>query len=419
MPALAEPVSAATGTYTGGPNPDAGRASDRFSPLRAAGRNVTASAAPRSFAAPEPAELTMGVEEEFQIVDPETRKLAQAAEDLKKGSTRRGELAPQNELHLSQIETATPICGSLGEVKSHLGDARRDLLGAAAAAGVTIGAAGTHAFDHWKDQLVTPKRRYLDMVADYQYLTRQLMIFGCHVHVGVADPDLAVQVMNRGRARLSTLLALTCSSPYWMGDDTGYDSFRTLMWLKWPMTGPPQHFKDRADYDRTIRGLVDAGVISDGTKVYWDVRIPQDKPTVEFRMADVCPRLDDTVMFAGLVRAVALKAARDAAAGVPDDRPRPELLKAAVWRAARSGVGGNLVDVPAGRTVPAAEAVETLLGDLAEELDDLGEGNFVRDRVRLILEGGNSATRQRRAVEQAGGDVRAAVDRVVAETGAL
>ena len=371
-----------------------------------------------SFTAPDPGSLTMGCEEEFQIVDPATGKLAPGAEKLKADSHLTGERAPQNELHLSQIETATPICGSLGEVREQLGTARRDLLEAAAENGVTIGAAGTHAFADWHDQPVTPKDRYLDMVADYQYLTRELMIFGAHVHVGIEDPDLAVQVMNRSRPYLSTLLALTCSSPYWIGEDTGYDSFRTLSWLKWPMTGPPQRFADRAEYDRVIDGLVAAGAINDATNIYWDVRIPRDKPTVEFRMADVSPRLDDAVMLAGLVRAVALRCARAAADGEPDPDPRPELLRAASWRAARSGVGGELVDVRAGRTVPAAERVEDLLAELAEELDDLGEGTFVRERVRTIAEGGTSAARQRAAVKR-DGRVRAAVDLVVEETAAM
>ena len=371
--------------------------------------------AARFFTAPDPESLTMGCEEEFQIVDPVTAKLASGAEKLKAGSHLHGEQAPQNELHLSQIETATPICGSLGEVREKLGTARRDLLEAAAGQNVTIGAAGTHAFADWHDQTVTPKDRYLGMVSDYQYLTRELLIFGQHVHVGIEDPDLAVQVMNRARPYLSALLALSASSPYWLADDTGYDSFRTLMWTKWPMTGPPQPFADRADYDRTIKNLVKAGVITDGTKVYWDVRIPQDKPTVEFRMADVSPRLDDAVMLAGLVRAIALRCARAAAAGEPDPNPRPELLRAAMWRAARSGVRGDLVDVTAGRTRPAGERIETLLGELAGELDDLGEGNFVREQVRDVLDRGNSADRQRAAVEKTG-EVRAAVDLVVRET---
>ena len=374
--------------------------------------------ASRSFTAPDPESLTMGCEEEFQIVDPATAKLAPGAEKLKADSHRTGDQAPQNELHLSQIETATTICGSLGEVREQLSAARRDLLEAAAENGVTIGAAGTHAFADWHDQAVTPKDRYLGMVSDYQYLTRELLIFGCHVHVGIADPDLAVQVMNRSRPYLSALLALTASSPYWLGEDTGYDSFRTLMWLKWPLTGPPQTFADKNDYDRAIRSLVDAGVISDGTKVYWDARLPVDKPTVEFRVADVCPRLDDAVMLAGLVRAIALRAARAAADGEPDPSPRPELLRAASWRAARSGVSGDLIDVAAGRTVPAGERIQQMLGELAGELDDLGEGTFVRERVQEILEGGNSATRQRAAVRETGA-VRAAVDRVVAETAAL
>ena len=183
------------------------------------------------------------------------------------------------------------------------------------------------------------------------------MIFGAHVHVGIEDPDLAVQVMNRSRPYLSTLLALTCSSPYWIGEDTGYDSFRTLSVAEMADDRPaPDLFADRADYDRVIDGLAAAGVISDGSKVYWDVRIPQDKPTVEFRVGDVCPRLDDAVMLAGLVRAVALRCARAAADGEPAPRPRPELLRAASWRAARSGVRGDLVDVAAGKSRPAAGA---------------------------------------------------------------
>ncbi len=371
--------------------------------------------AARSFTAPDPDSLTMGCEEEFQIVDPATGKLASRAEKIKAGSKLTGEMAPQNELHLSQIETATPICGSLGEVREKLGSARRDLLDAAAKYGLTLGAAGTHAFADWHDQPVTPKDRYLGMVSDFQYLTRELLIFGQHVHVGIEDPDLAVEVMNRSRVYLSNLLALTASSPYWLGEDTGYDSFRMLMWLKWPMTGPPQHFQDRADYDRTIAGLVKAGVISDGSNIYWDVRIPQDKPTVEFRVADVSPRLDDAVMLAGLVRAIALRSARAAADGEPAPQPRPELLRAASWRAARSGVGGELIDVAAGRSRPAADHIESMLSELAAELDDLGEGTFVRERVREILDGGNSADRQRAAVSGAG-EVRAAVDLVVRET---
>ncbi|MFH5806642.1 glutamate--cysteine ligase [Alienimonas sp. DA493] len=372
----------------------------------------------RSFTAPDPESLTMGCEEEFQIVDPETGKLASRADKLKKDSHLTGDLAPQNELHLSQIETATSICGSLGEVREQLAAARRDLLESASHFGLTVGAAGTHAFADWHDQPVTPKRRYLGMVTDYQYLTRELLIFGQHVHVGIADPDLAVQVMNRSRVYLPALLALTASSPYWLGEDTGYESFRTLMWLKWPMTGPPQQFKDRADYDRTIDGLVKAGVISDGSKVYWDVRIPRDKPTVEFRVSDVSPRLDDAVMLAGLVRAIALRCARAAADGEPDPNPRPELLKAANWRAARSGVNGELVDLVAGRKRPAVELIEGILGELADELNDLGEGAFVRERVREILDGGNSADRQRAAVEKSG-EVRSAVDLVVRETAEL
>ncbi|MEM9704213.1 MAG: glutamate-cysteine ligase family protein, partial [Planctomycetota bacterium] len=175
----------------------------------------------RSFAAPAPESLTMGCEEEFQIVDPATGKLASRAAGLKEESHLAGNLAPQHELHLCQIETATGICGSLGEVREQLGAARRDLKASAAEHDLVIAASGTHAFSDWHDQSITPMDRYLGMAADYQYLVRELLIFGQHVHIGIEDPDLAVETMNRSRVYLADLLALTSSSPFWLGEDTG------------------------------------------------------------------------------------------------------------------------------------------------------------------------------------------------------
>ena len=309
------------------------------------------------------------------------------------------------------------MLNSLGEAREELTRLRRELNDAASAQGHAIVAAGTHPFSHPGDQPVTPKKRYRDMVADYRYLVRELVIFGCHVHVAVPDPELRVHVMNRSRPYLAPLLALTASSPYWEGGDTGYDSFRTLMWQRWPMTGAPRRFADRAAYDGAIAALTESGAIRDGTKIYWDLRLPSDKPTLEFRVADVCPRLEDAVTIAGLCRAVVLTEARLAAAGDPELDPPPELFRAAAWRGRPQRTGRHADRPVRRRPQTGGELWAFLLDRLGPALDDLGRGGRgAGRRVDRLLTGGNAASRQRAAVKDAGGDPRAAVELLIGET---
>ena len=371
------------------------------------------------FTIPEPSDLTFGVEEEYQIVDPATGKLASGAQALKARAEAEYDDEFQNELHLCQIEVASGVLNSLDDARDELARLRRELNDAAAKQGHAIVAAGTHPFSHPQDQPVTPKKRYRDMVADYRYLVRELVIFGCHVHVAVPDPELRVHVMNRSRPYLAPLLALTASSPYWEGEETGYDSFRTLMWQRWPMTGAPRRFENRAAYDGAITALAESGSIRDGTKIYWDLRLPTDKPTLEFRVADVCPRLEDAVTIAGLCRAVVLTEARAACDGADEVDPPPELFRAAGWRAARSGLTGDLIDPWGGRPKPATDLWRTLLDRLTPALNDLGDADRVRTGVDRLLSAGNSAARQRSAVNAAGGDKRAAVKLLIGETAAV
>jgi glutamate---cysteine ligase / carboxylate-amine ligase len=361
--------------------------------------------------------LTIGVEEEYQLVDPDTRELRPRAEPVLAEAGRTLGAAVQPELYLSQVETGTGVCTSLDEVRAELVRLRRRLGAAAERAGTRIMAAGLHPFSHWQDQPVTPKRRYLNLLADHGQLAREVVVFGCHVHVGFDDRELAVQAMNRALPRLAPILALSANSPYWLGLDTGYASFRTEIWNRWPMSGIPGSFADRAEYDRLVAALVETGTIKEPTKLYWDVRPSNRYETLEFRVADVCATVDEAVMVAGLVRALAGTAADAALAGAPAPDVRPELLRAARWRASRNGLAADLVDPQAGVALPARELLDGFLTELRPALEAAGDFEQVAELVAATMAGGGGAARQRRAYERRGrlADV---VDQLVAETAA-
>jgi carboxylate-amine ligase len=221
--------------------------------------------------------------------------------------------------------------------------------------------------------------------------------------------------MNRVRFRLAPLLALTANSPFWLGEDSDYASFRTLVWSRWPMSGPPLAFASKDEYDRLLTQLIAAGVIEDETKIYWDVRPSGRFPTLEFRVTDVCMTIDEAVMLAGLVRALA----RDAylAGQRNDDVPhvRHELVRTAHWQAARFGLEGELIDVHTGRKVPADEMIGALLADLRPALEEAGDFDEVSSHVRTTLQRGNGATRQREAFERTG-SLQHVVDYIVEQT---
>jgi len=365
--------------------------------------------------APEAETFTMGVEEEYQIIDPKTRELrGRAARILLDTQETLGE-AVQPEIYLSQIETATPVCQSLPEVRSELARLRQAVIAAAAKDGNAIAAAGTHPFSDWEAQQVTPKKRYQGLAHDYQQLLRELVIFGSHVHVGLRDRELAIQVMNRSREWLAPLLALSANSPFWLGIDTGYASYRTELWGRFPVSGPPLMFQSYAEYQALTRALVATGTVRDATKLYWDVRLSERFETIEFRVTDVCMTLDEAVMIAGLTRALVRTCYEQAVEDESFVAARPELLRAAHWRAARYGLDGDLINLRSERTVPARELVEALLTFVRPSLEDLGDWEEVSGMVQATLQRGTGAARQRQAYQRQGRweDV---VDLIVGET---
>lgn len=360
-------------------------------------------------------DFTIGVEEEYLIVNPETRELrSSAATLLPRAQSEVGDDVTC-ELYLSQIEIGTPVCHTLADVRDELMRLRRALTEAAERTHSRIAAIATHPFSHWEDQTVTPQARYINISQDYQQLAREQLICGCHVHVGIADNEAMIGTMNRVRAHLAALLALAANSPFWLGADTGYASYRTEIWSRFPMSGAPQIFRDYAEYEQLVGDLVATESISDGSKIYWDVRPSARFSTLEFRVTDVCLTIDEAVMIAGLVQALARTCHAEAVCDKDARYARPEILRAAAWRAARYGLDADLIDVGAKRAAPAADVINNLLAYLRPALEEAAAWEEVSALVAETLARGNGATRQRAALAK-GEDLNAVVDFVVAET---
>ena len=337
-------------------------------------------------------DFSIGVEEEYQIVDPVTRELRpRAGRVLPRAQQAVGDEVT-NELFLSQIEIGTPVCRTLADVRAELVRLRKAVIEAARKDGSRIAAAGTHPFSHWGDQSLTPKPRYRELADDFQQITREQIICGCHVHIGIADPEAVIQVMNRARIWFPVILALSANSPFWLGDDTGYASYRASLFGRFPMTGTPHPFASRAEFDELVAALQSAGVVEDGSFLYWDARPSSHVKTLEFRVADVCMTIDEAVLIAGLTRALARACHDEWLRGQPVEPVRPELLRAAAWRASRFGLEGDLIDVRSRRSIPARELVEEFLRYLRPWLDREGDRDEIHDLVRWVEAHGTGAT---------------------------
>jgi len=359
--------------------------------------------------------FTIGVEEEYQIIDPSSRQLSPSALSLLSRAKQNLGQQVQPELRLSQVEVATPVCQTLADVRNHVQRLRREVIDAARQEGKQIASVSTHPFSHWQEQPVTPKERYLDLASDYQQLTREHTICGCHVHVSLHDRNLAVQVMNRARIWLAPLLALTASSPFWLGEDTGYASFRTEIWSRWPMSGPPPLFNSLEEHTQLAQALIAIGAIEDTTKIYWDLRLSERFETIEMRVTDACLTVDEVVMVAGLIRAIIRTCYEQAIRQDAFTQVRPEVLRVAHWRAARYGLSEKLVNVKALCLIPAQELIEVLLDEVKDALLVAGEWEEVSSLVHHIVQNGNGATRQREVYRRTG-HLEEVVDFLVRET---
>ena len=292
---------------------------------------------------------------------------------------------------------------------------RRAVIAAAECDGDTIAAAGTHPSWHWADQTLTPKPRYNDILEVYQKLTREQVIFGCRVHAGIDDRELAIQVMNRAGRWLPPILALAANSPFWLGNDTGFASYRTELFGRFPLTGLPSVLANRADYDGVVADLVASGISDDASKIDWDIRPSMHFATLEFRIADVAQTIDEAILTAGLCRGVALTCLSAAERGEPWQPDRPELLRSAKWLAARHGLDSKLFDFESRQSLPAARVVESLLTTVRPALEELGDWDEIRTLTSEVIVRGNRSQRQREVFELSG-RFEDVVDSFIAET---
>ncbi|MFC0038541.1 glutamate--cysteine ligase [Actinomadura rayongensis] len=355
--------------------------------------------------------MAVGVEEEFHTVDLETHRLLPRADSLLQ------QLPAERfgaELQRSVVETNSRPFLRLFDLAEDLAALRRGVVASAEPLGLGIVAAGTVPVVDLDALKVTPDPRYENMLEEYQALAREQLICGAQVHVDVGDRELAVAVAQRLTPRVPVLLALSASSPYWLGTDTGYASYRTLLWSRWPTAGPMGQFATADEYDALIADLVKSGVISDPGMIYFDVRPSAHLPTVELRLCDACPRVEDVVLLAGLFRAMVIEELDAIDAGEPCKPPRPELARSLTWRAARAGLAGELVDPDARTPVPAPVYVRRVVDALRPTLERTGDWELVTELTDAALSGGGAAARQRAAYAGSGFD--GVLDLLLAET---
>ena len=357
--------------------------------------------------------FTIGVEEEYHLVDAKTMALRSTAEVVEAAEARMDDASA--EISTSQLEVATPVCSTLDEVRAELVRLRCQAGEVAARRGCRILAMATHPFSTWEDQRLSAGDRYVGLFERWGVLALQQLITGCHVHVAVGDPDVLVGVLDRVRPWLPTLVALSASSPFWEGTDTGYASYRTMWFDRWPVAGMPGLLGSRRAFDELVEGLVATGAIDDATHLYWDARPSVRYPTLEFRCADVSPSVDDAVLYAALARSLTRTFVAEVEAGAEPPYVRPEVLRVARWRAARHGLSEQLVHPETWDLRPAADVVRDLLTVVRPDLEEHGEWDEVDGRVRHVLEAGTASDRYRRLMARTG-DLRAVTAAAVAET---
>jgi len=358
--------------------------------------------------------LTIGVEEEYQIIDPRTRELqSYITQILEDDHLIIGQVKP--ELHQSIVEVGTTVCRTPQEVRDQLVALRKGVMELAAKKGLKIAAAGTHPFSHWADQEITPLERYIGTREAMAQLAQQLLIFGTHVHIGIEDPDFLIEATNVTRYFLPHILCLSTSSPFWLGRDTGLKSYRSAVFRAFPRTGIPRFIASFAEYQNYINTLIATGCIPNGSKIWWDVRPHWKYPTLEFRICDVCTRVDEAVCIAAILQALVFKVYKMRRDNITWRIYSSDLIDENKWRAVRYGLQGNLIDFGREAEFPAPVLIrEFLEWFLRDAVDELGSRKDVEYAFQ-ILDGGTSADRQV-ATFQRTNDMKAVVDQLIAET---
>jgi carboxylate-amine ligase len=339
--------------------------------------------------------FTVGIEEEYLLVDRETRDVCVEPPDemLARCEARApGQITP--EFLRAQIEVGTKVCNTISEAREDLARLRGCIIKTADEYGIAPIAASTHPFANWHRQKRTNKDRYHDLDRDMQASARRLLICGMHVHVGLNDDDLRIDLMNQFSYFLPHLLALSCSSPYWCGDDTGLNSYRLTVFDGMPRTRLPERFTSFGEYERHVDTLINSGIMQDASKIWWDVRPSARYPTLEMRVTDICTRVDDAAAIAALTACLMSALYRYRRQNMRWRQYLPMLVQENRWRAMRYGTDEGLVDFGQTRIVQYRELLDEILEMVAEDAERLNCVDEVRS-TRDILRRGNSARQQR------------------------
>ena len=358
--------------------------------------------------------FTLGVEEEFQIIDPETRDLrAHIEQILSEGKmTLRESVKP--EMHQSVVELGTAICTDIHDARRQVVELRKQLFGLARRKGLVIGSAGTHPFANWADQKITEGDRYKLIIEDMQQIARANLIFGLHVHVGIPDRGEAIEIMNMARYFLPHIFALSTNSPFWIGSNTGFKSYRIKLFERFPRTGIPDLFGSLSEYEDYLKLLVKTGCIDNAKKIWWDIRVHPFFDTLEFRICDAQMRVDETLALTALCQALVAKLYKMMKGNTTFRNYRSRLINENRWRASRYGIDGKLIDFGKQAEVPTRALIGELLEFVDEVVDDLGSRKDI-NYINHILKVGTGADRQIEVFKRTG-DIKKVVDYIVDET---
>lgn len=359
--------------------------------------------------------FTLGIEEEFQIIDPNTRELrSRVNEMLEEGQMILGEQV-KPEMHQSMIEVGTGICKNIKEARADVTKLRRTIAELAHRQGLAFVAASTHPISHWQDQQITEHERYAQLIEELQQSARALLIFGMHVHVGMQDREAAINVMNAARYMLPHVYALSTSSPFWIKRNTGMKSYRYEVFKQFPRTGIPEYFSSVSEFDNFVNLLIKTGCIDNGKKIWWDVRPHPFFPTLEFRICDIPTKVDETIAIAALIQAIVAKLYKLYRQNLGFRLYRSALIEENKWRAARYGLDGKMIDFGKREEVLTRALIKELLEFVDDVVDELGSRDEI-NYIYTILENGTSADRQLRVYRESGGDLQAVVDLLKKET---
>ena len=359
-------------------------------------------------------QFTLGIEEEFQIIDPETRELRSHVQQiLEEGKVTLKENV-KAEMHQSVVELGTDICNSAGDAREQVIRLRSELASLAEKRGLKIASAGTHPFSHWHDQRITEGERYKEIVNDLQQVARANLIFGLHVHVGIPDRYAAIHVMNQARYFLPHLFALSANSPFWLGRDTGFKGYRLKVFERFPRTGIPDAFDSLSEYEDYLKLLVKTSCVDNAKKIWWDIRLHPFFDTLEIRICDAQSRVADTIAIAALIQAIIYKLHKLQRQNLTFRIYRRRLIDENRWRACRYGLGGKLIDFGHESEVNEHDLLYEMLDFVSKEVDELGSGKEIA-HVETILREGSGADRQLK-VWQRTQDMKAVVDQITAET---